>query len=559
MIKKITIISLFIICIIVPFSSAGKIINENNVAQINDLGDPLGNKGILAIDIDAIGATITLDGNLTDWENVSCEVFNGITTYLAFDSNYVYVAAQWEDHSFDDIGGKWNKTGMFDADDAIWDLVDGSDDVISVGFGEGLDSDIWVWTTSNRTMDNYAYETDLEENPDTGTMPFILNSNDTTVFGNAKPLYDNYLTPLTDYAAIPIFSTYNIYIASTASGSQTDVNVATDWNQTKTNYYTVEFKRALNTGNGDDIALDFTSDDIYFYAGIKNKDAAIEMSITVDSFLISTTNEAAQFIMNSVNENIYDALLISGQVYDDFIYQGDYRIEIRLSGWDDTYGPNSYNLADINHFTGQWSYIFYYDEFDMPLGYSNLSVIFYPRYEEPIMFNQTINIQDIDPPNILGIVNINDQYPDGVPYETDTITITVGVNDNYDISDNLYVELYFYHDDSVAMSLHMFQYIAGGLTFTVNMPVLHDENDWFNYTYWVQVWDTSLNKASSVKYWFITEPLYNTVPPTNYTPTITLTPTISVSLNYSYLLISAVLILSTILFIKNRLRKAKIE
>ena len=56
----------------------------------------------------------------------------------------------------------------------------------------------------------------------------------------------------------------------------------------------------------------------------------------------------------------------------------------------ETYGLGIWGKADYNKFTGDWSYLFYYDEDDMPIGTHQLTIKFLPKYEEEIIISQEI-------------------------------------------------------------------------------------------------------------------------------------------------------------------------
>ena len=101
---------------------------------------------------------LTADGDLADWiaEGIIPEVFGGVTVYLAFDGTNVYVAATWADSTYSTGVSMWNKTDATDG----FNAYAGDDDVITVGFDDGVDADFWTWTASNRTYDDLAYEHD---------------------------------------------------------------------------------------------------------------------------------------------------------------------------------------------------------------------------------------------------------------------------------------------------------------------------------------------------------------------------------------------------------------
>jgi hypothetical protein len=98
--------------------------------------------------------TIVLDGNVSEWTDVIPETFGGATVYLAYDATNVYVAVVWADSTVGTQGSQWNKTDATDG----FEMIDGDDDVVTVGFSLDGQSDMWTWTASNRTSNDYALE-----------------------------------------------------------------------------------------------------------------------------------------------------------------------------------------------------------------------------------------------------------------------------------------------------------------------------------------------------------------------------------------------------------------
>ena len=103
---------------------------------------------------------IIVDGSISDWGNTTYSEFGTLDIYIGYDDENIYVAVRWIDVFSDNIVSHWNKTGMINSTTASWELVDGNDDSLSVGFALGEDSDVWTWTASDRTSSNYAYESD---------------------------------------------------------------------------------------------------------------------------------------------------------------------------------------------------------------------------------------------------------------------------------------------------------------------------------------------------------------------------------------------------------------
>ncbi|MHA1461774.1 MAG: hypothetical protein ACTSQ0_01755 [Candidatus Heimdallarchaeota archaeon] len=505
--RKTTLISSLLILVVI-FSASLKIENTNIRAESDDqsepiscdaLGDPIGDKGILA---QYTNTEFILDGNLSDWETegIESEVLAYTTVYLAYDSNYVYVGLTWDDISFNDSVFTWNKTGMYDDDDADWFPLDGADDMVSVGFAPSdniTKGDFWIWTASNRTLDGYVHECDYEGSPDMGLTPYLVNTNDTD-FGylGSKPVYYSNWTPIVDYAAIPIGTLidgwYNKGLI-TPTASQVDVTM--NWTYSN-EQYTMEFKRPLDTSKSDDYALDFGSDDLTFYLNVKNQDDTIYESYYYRDFKITIANDPAELSFDALPESVSETLLITGEVYDDF---EDVEIMITCSGWDNTFGPGVYFEASINTITGAWSFLFFYDEWDMPLGTNNITVSLDPKYEDPIILWQEIEIEDTRPPYIYGITDVSDWYPDGVPLNIDEITITIGIEDDYCQNDDLTAYLYYYKGDDVLSMEEMIQFSATGRTFSGVIPVEHDEDIEYLYNYFVEVFDATMNKVTTTK------------------------------------------------------------
>jgi len=510
---------LTIVNINTPSASGYAPVTEDNSFESDWVPAPLGDKGILITDITA--ETITIDGDLSDWASVPYDYFGGVAVYLGFDGTDVYVAVEWADSSNDKVGSYWNKTGSM-----TWEHLNGADDMITVGFSFGVNQDLWVWTASNKTDQAHAYEMAANGTADIGTLPHTFN----TVANTTGPLFDNSQVTIPDWTAIPDKTYINAWYPETAAGGQTDVTLASTWNATGDDTYVVEFMRSLDTGDADDIALDFSDvTGMQFCIGKANKDNAKDMLIGLTCYDLALTNDAPSLTFNTIVNPVTEALLITGTVYDDFL---GWDLIVYLDTWDDTYGyqlgPGFYLEPDVNVATGNWSFLFFYDSYDMPLGDSKCYVEFYPKYDAPISIYQNVTIEDVTAPQVVGLVNIMDQYPTGVPNETESITITVGVQDNYadyniELSDlfegiylpeNLTVELYYYMDDGVALSTPMTQFsYPGGLTYNADIPLaLADPLADNNYTYFVSAWDGSLNKATSVHYWFIVG---------DYTPPVT--------------------------------------
>jgi hypothetical protein len=485
------------------------------------IGDPMGNYGILAQETATV---FTADGNLTDWvtEGIAGEMIAGAMVYLAYDDNNVYVGLEVTDATNDITVAQWNKTGMHENGvDAIWELVDGEDDVFSVGFSNVTTdvvgdkvadfTDLWTWTASNRTNDDYAFETDAAGTADAGTLPYEMNTNGTDLSGNVKPLYDETWSAIGDYAAIPNGTMYNAWhdVQTTPTGSQTDVAVGTMYDAGS---YKIEMVRALDTGNDDDFAIDFT-EELMFHIGVANKNPAIEMSITVSNYFVGTTNAAADLSVDAVDATQSEALLVQGDVYDDYIGY-DFYLE------DDMWAAGTKGYPSVNDATGEWSYLFLYDQTNMPLGDHTVTVTFDPLYEDPLTETFNFTVVDEEAPSIEGMVDVASRYENGtVPVGEDVITVTVGLADNYFPTSSISAQLYHFKEDDVALAKPMVQFDPWSKTFTANFTIVHSDKGIFhNYTYYVTAWDSELNKATSERYTFISQPSVYTTEETVTTP-----------------------------------------
>ncbi|MHA1221013.1 MAG: hypothetical protein ACTSQB_04700 [Candidatus Heimdallarchaeota archaeon] len=260
-------------------------------------------------------------------------------------------------------------------------------------------------------------------------------------------------------------------------------------------------RRLLDTTEADDIVLDFSSlTDMSFFIGKANKDDGVDMVISTSEYTLSTGNIASELTFDTIVSPVTESLLIKGTAYDDYL---NYDFTVEMTGWDDTYGPGSYDFITVDPITGNWSYLFFYQDMDMPLGEHNVTVIFKAKYDAPIEMYQTIEIDDIVAPQILGLVDMGARYDHGVPNDTLWLEFTVGLSDNYYSNADLTANLYIYKDDDVALQYPMTQFSAGSTTFSANVTLDYDVTAVNNYTYFVQVWDGNLNKVVSVKYWFI--------------------------------------------------------
>jgi hypothetical protein len=253
---------------------------------------------------------------------------------------------------------------------------------------------------------------------------------------------------------------------------------------------------------------------MYFWVGGEDKQNCKDMIVGIESFALADTNDPAEFWWDAIVNPVNNALLILGDVWDDYL---GLDILIQLSGWDDTQiGPDNWESADINVFNGEWSYLFNFNDDEMPLGDFQLNISFVPKYDAVNDTYQNVTITDNTAPTVVGLVNVDAQYPCGVPNGTEYVPITVGANDDYSYwidtpgfegyysVDKLSVSLFFWKDDDVALSIPMTHSFTGGTTFSANITLpFYATPETHNYTYFVEVWDPSNNKVTSVKYWFI--------------------------------------------------------
>ncbi|MHA1211315.1 MAG: hypothetical protein ACTSSH_02530, partial [Candidatus Heimdallarchaeota archaeon] len=493
--------------IIIPLNG-NSFVEDGSVIEAQYVPKPLGSKGILAADLDIYGNTITLDGDISDWSGVPHDVFDDVDIYLAYDSTNVYIAAQWKDLTFGDRIGYWNKTDMIDADDALWEYVRGFEDRLIMGFYNDSYSDLWSWTSTNKTLDPYVYEFSFNEEPDGGIAPFEYNQNDTYYHHyNIKPIYDNTHVPIVDWAAIPLYTRINAYLPLTPTGSQTDVSVSMDWSNTKAGYYTIEFTRPLDTGQVDDFVFDFSQDDLYFYLELGNDTEQRDFDCyygSWNSYLIDTTNEPSDFTIEPIVDYTTGTLLVKGTVYDDY---ENYDFRIRLSGWNETLDltfGEYWEYPYVNRLTGNWSYLFNFDSQEMPLGDHVITIFFEPKYEDNVTIEHDITIDDIVSPTIFGFVDVLERYPYGVPNNTKYVTITVGTEDDYSITDNLTAMLFYQIDDQeILHAINMTQFSSGGRTFNGNITLDYTFGAANNYTYYVEVIDENLNTITTEALWFI--------------------------------------------------------
>lgn len=519
------------------FSSLLTVVNFNSPASSSPvtpvapvvtpeaLGDPMGDSGILIEDVTAL--TIVADGVLADWAATPFDRFGGVYTYVGYDATNVYVAVTWMDSSNDGVLSEWNKTGATkdNVTHAVWADYDGADDMVAVGFSNGTYTDMWIWAESLRGDANYAYEADGAGKADAGNLPFLRNIDvSEEALGWLQPEYDNTTTSIVNQGTLANGTAYIGWFDNTPTGSQTDVDIAYTWNASGDDMYVVEFIRPLDTGSEvDDILLDFTTlAGMSFFVGSANKQDSKDMDVSVVGLKLTDVNVPMEFSWDVVDDTVNSAMLLTGVIWDDFDHV---EINIHLSGWANTYGPGFWwdYSNGINPATGEWSALFYYDEDDMPLGDQTINVSIHTSYEVDYVTYQNVSIVDNTAPQVVGLVDLNERYPNGVPNGTEYVPITVGASDDYNYwvgglagysdTDLLTVRLYCWADDDVALMTPMVQFSSGGATFSANitLPALA-AGETHNYTYFVQVFDPENNKVTSVYYWFIHGDIISSAP-----------------------------------------------
>ncbi|NHJ04559.1 MAG: hypothetical protein EAX90_07035 [Candidatus Heimdallarchaeota archaeon] len=500
----------------------------NNISS-DAYNKALGNKAIFAenvTDFTAADLSIVFDGNVTEWTNVSQEIFDGVYVQIAFDkvAGEVYIALKWADATISKQIGNWIKTGDANQTEfpgkATWDYVAGAIDLVNLGFSDGTDKDTWIWTPAYNLTQNLkshnVYMVDLDTNGelDAGNYVGLANSNETDpnfwINGTAfsyEPLYADldYTTGLfadqTQYVDGTIFSGwYKGDEQATLASSQTDVEMWWMWNATGDECYSMEIVRDLDTGFGDDLVLDFSAP-MTFYLGIEDGASSEGLLTSMKGYKLSIENEEATLNIDTIVNPVTESLLVTGNAYDDFV---GYTLSINLDAWDDTYGPDTWDDVTITESTGNWSYLFQFNEDDMPLGDDwEILVEFDCMYTAPVVENYTISINDITPPSIEGIVDVATRYDGGVvPLEEDIVVITVGLADDYCANDDITAELYFWKGDDVALSTPMVQFAPATTTFVGNLTIEHVPGENATYYYFINAWDTNFNKATSDTYTF---------------------------------------------------------
>lgn len=498
---------------------------------------PLGDKAAFAeniTDFTTSDLAMVLDGNVTEWTNVSKEALDGVYVQIAFDkvAEEVYIALKWADDSISTELGHWMKTGdgnqTAHPNEALWDYIAGAIDLVNIGFKVGTDKDTWIWTPAYNLTQNLVshnvYMTDLDTNGelDTGNYVGLANSNQTdpnfwingSAFGGTnRPYWWNVdfdallAADQTDYIDGSIFPAW--YIGdeqAVLGGSQTDVEMWWMWNATGDECYSMEIVRAYDTLHPDDVELNFTVP-ITFYLGVEDGASSEGLLTSMHSYKLSAENEAAYLKIDTIANPVIESLLVTGNVYDDFLHSS---LSINLDAWDvdnEPDDPATWEPITVTEAIGNWSYLFTFNADDMPLGDDwEILVEYDTMYSAPVVENYTITINDVNAPNFEGIIDIADRYDDGiVPLEDELLVITVGLADDYCLNDEITAELYYWKGEDVALSTAMVQFAPGSTTFIGNLTVEHVPGINANYTYFIAAWDTNYNKATSDYFTFISE------------------------------------------------------
>lgn len=487
--------------------------NQHDITQsLSNDALAVGSKDIMIINI-TDSHTITPDGNLSDWIGLPFYEYDPYYYYsftdmnisLAYDEEYVYVALQWQDSTLsNDSIGYYTKTGMLNSSHATWGFNYGADDLVTIRFYNGTHNDQGVWTASNRTDESHAYEIDDNYDPDEGILPFDLNSVTGRIgYQDDTPIFDNTHTPIADYTSIPIGTNISMYYPQTPTLSQTDYEIGWNWNESMLNGYSMEIKRKLDTNNSDDNILDYSLEGHRLDIGVVNQYNTIDMYCETMRLDIGITNQLANFTFENLLTPVTGDLFLKGVVEDDYDIRN---VEIRLSGWNNTFGPNYYIPARIWDNDGKWETLLSYNYNELPLGVQNVTVKITPKYEDPIILWQIIEVQDNLPPAISGVIDINSKYPYGVPASENNITIVVGVYDNYGLI-NLTVILYYSTNFGTNDEVVMEPFTDFGTTFNAEIPlpdvnVTIEEPVYYNYTFFIMAKDLVNHTTYSANYSF---------------------------------------------------------
>ena len=486
----------------------GRQINYSNPI-ISPTAQPMGEKAIWAQNLTG-GSGIAIDSDLSEWLSLPSLNLTNIRIWLAFDETNVYIACEWKIYELYNESSFWRKSGMDNDTFARWYISWRFESTFGIGFEQNGMTDISIWTASNKTRNNVMYECDEEGNPDNGTLPAIMNSAGNVIDTEIGPKWDNESNLLpTDQSEISDNTEYYCWLNTSAipDDSQNDTQISIDWENYMNDTLLIEIVRPLDTGHPDDIIIDFTQP-LYFIFNCYEHVNAVNYEIPYSDYLVGLDNEEPSLTLDAITDSnpsidgiqIQDSLLLTGTVYDDYLYS---ELEIHLSGWDLTF-PGYFGYANIYLATGTWSYNLNYDSETMPLGVNNVTLIYRAQYDDPIIIKETIIIEDVESPE-LAPINISSRYPDGVPGDVRSIAISTFIDDNYNDNRNLTAFLYYSVDGEQKNPIEMIQTHVGSSLFTANLPLTKSIDKNIEYTYFIRANDIENNIINSPVYSFFVQ------------------------------------------------------
>ncbi len=276
--------------------------NHNGIATAYlDFDGDSGTAG--AVVANKISSPPLIDGSDSEWSDADSPASTLILTRqagtdngiyaadvrAAYDDHYVYFSVKWteatksqeesaEKDKWTYDGAAWSKAGNEDRVFFMWD-INGVSHWNTTGCAatchgsfmatdnSGELADIWHWkasrsdpvgvaddkylaySTTNGRMGDQGRSSYIENKASGVTTPIYMHANDPD-YNAGYPMYDSEVVPFDAGLAWSAGSTIPGVIVRPALGSRGDV-------QTRGNYdagtWTVEFKRARNTGNGDDV------------------------------------------------------------------------------------------------------------------------------------------------------------------------------------------------------------------------------------------------------------------------------------------------------------------
>ncbi|MFW9923557.1 MAG: hypothetical protein ACFFDW_09770 [Candidatus Thorarchaeota archaeon] len=472
----------------------------HSIIEDNTLGDPLGDKQAYIQNITDTH-NIAIDGNLSDWEGIPKGKINNIEVGLAFNTSHIFISCQWYDNVLNNNTPYLILDYMINDTHGDWYLNHDIDDILLIGFEQDNKTDIGIWSASFRTEDDLMFECDENGLPDNGTLPYIKNYEEDSY----RPIWDNDQNPMPpDDSTIPLYTRITAWFDSNQrpNESQNDMQISINYGITKSNYYTAEIIRRLNTTHADDFVFNF-SKPLNFLIGRDSYE--FDLLINFYTYALSYDNEPAELSFDAILDSnlmedgiqVSSNFIISGKMYDD--YQN---YEIKVENPKSIY---TVGYATINKLTGEWYYLFSYSKNFLPLGETTIIVTLYPNYEDPLTLNQTIFVEDTLPPIIQGVVDIGERYPEGVPADEQIIEISIGIIDNYDTTSDITAYLYYYKENEVVTPIQMSPFTITSRVFSATIPISHGLEENYEYTYFVQVYDNSWNTVSSDYYSFISQ------------------------------------------------------